>query len=169
MVLLWRGGAASGIFESTSQRIWLGLHTLTLWWRRRSSPSTTSGSWGSYESPGVFFRPSAVESILTGNSSSQDGSADDGAFMKAPHHPNNSLLKLLRSGKCFQSHPVRTVRFYSYSFIIPQAIRTVNSDLAQAATLPTHIIHFLYYPVVDMPTWLYYIPIISPTKPLLLL
>jgi len=52
MGLLWRGWATTGTWESTSQRIWLGLHTLTLWWERVSSASTTSGSWGNSKSPG---------------------------------------------------------------------------------------------------------------------
>jgi len=45
MVLVRRGWAASGTWESPSQRIWLNR------WGRRSSASTTSGSWGSSEFP----------------------------------------------------------------------------------------------------------------------
>ena len=57
-------------------------------------------------------------------------------IMKDPHHPNNGLFQLLRSGKRLRSHAAKTERLRRSFF--PQAIRTVNSDLSMPL-LPTHV------------------------------
>ncbi|KAJ8361361.1 hypothetical protein SKAU_G00178860 [Synaphobranchus kaupii] len=57
-------------------------------------------------------------------------------IMKDPHHPNNGLFQLLRSGKRLRSHAAKTERLRRSFF--PQAIRTVNSDLTRAPHQDTH-------------------------------
>jgi len=56
-------------------------------------------------------------------------------FIKDPHHPNNKLFQLLRSGKRLRSHAARTERLRQSFF--PQANRTVNSDLTRAPPMHT--------------------------------